>query len=163
MEKVSSSQSIECRGIQYREQELTEPALPSDRSVSALVVMFRDGSTEVCCPYLTRSSASVGINKCSAGYSNQDSKKVLPNCVFQKIGRGVEEIPNLPSKIEELLTEKGWNQKKLSEESGVDASIVSRIMTGKVRNPESETLQKLQRALGKNLRTLLPIEPDQVS
>lgn len=162
MERISSPLSIECRGVQYREQGLTEPILQIDRAVLALVIVFRDGATEVCCPYLTRSSASTGPNKCSAGYDAQNLKRILPNCIYLKSERDTEEIPDLISKLQELMTEKGWNQKKLSEESGLDSAIISRIMTGKVRNPEPETLRKLEKALGKDLRTFLPASSDKL-
>lgn len=163
MKEVSSSESIICRGIQYREQGLTKPALQADQGVNALVVIFRDGVTEVCCPYLTKASTSIGANKCSAGCDSTEPKQVLPNCIFQKVERGTKENPDLISRLEELMKEKEWNQQKLSDKSGVHASLISRIMTGKTKNPIARTIENLERALGKKLRTHLPIDSSELS
>ena len=50
--------------------------------------------------------------------------------------------------IRKTREEKGWNQQELSLNSGVKGPVISRIESGKVKNPNEDTIIKLADALG---------------
>lgn len=43
---------------------------------------------------------------------------------------------------------RGWDQKTLAKESGVDQATISRIEAGKTTNPSNTTVAALEEALG---------------
>lgn len=54
-------------------------------------------------------------------------------------------------KIREFREEKGWSQEKLSEESNVSRTIISRLENGTMTITTTETLIKIAKALGKKV------------
>ena len=54
-------------------------------------------------------------------------------------------------KIREFREEKGWSQEKLSEESNVSRTIISRLENGTMTITTTETLIKVAKALGKKV------------
>ena len=54
-------------------------------------------------------------------------------------------------KIREFREEKGWSQEKLSEESNVSRTIISRLENGTMTITTTETLIKVANALGKKV------------
>ena len=54
-------------------------------------------------------------------------------------------------KIREFREEKGWSQEKLSEESNVSRTIISRLENGTMTITTTKTLIKVAKALGKKV------------
>lgn len=59
-----------------------------------------------------------------------------------------EALPQFAAWLREQRTKKGWTQKKLSTESGISGQQISNLETGRSRNPQSETVDALKKALG---------------
>jgi len=64
-------------------------------------------------------------------------------------------MSKLGEKIKKLRKNYGMTIKDLSDKSGVGQSTISEIETGKVKNPKSETLSKLAKALNVTVDSLL--------
>lgn len=64
-------------------------------------------------------------------------------------------MSKLGEKIKKLRKNYGMTIKDLSDKSGVGKSTISEIETGKVKNPKSETLSKLAKALNVTVDSLL--------
>lgn len=47
----------------------------------------------------------------------------------------------------EMMTRRGWNQRELSEKSGVPQPIISNIITGATPRPRIDTMYDLAKAL----------------
>jgi transcriptional regulator with XRE-family HTH domain len=62
---------------------------------------------------------------------------------------------SIGEEIRELREEKDWSQSDLASKAGVDASILSRLESGFVKNPSRETIKKLAKALGVTSSRLL--------
>lgn len=65
------------------------------------------------------------------------------------------------NKIRELRLQKGWTQKKLSEESGINETQIRRYELGiKNSNPKTETLRRIAEALGVGLDAFIDLKLD---
>lgn len=64
-------------------------------------------------------------------------------------------MSKLGEKIKKLRKNYRMTIKDLSDKSGVGKSTISEIETGKVKNPKSETLSKLAKALNVTVDSLL--------
>lgn len=64
-------------------------------------------------------------------------------------------MSKLGEKIKKLRESYGMTIKDLSDKSGVGQSTISEIETGKAKNPKSETLSKLAKALNVTVDSLL--------
>ena len=64
----------------------------------------------------------------------------------------------METRIRDVRAERGWTVRRLAEESGVDKNTISEAERGK-RNPNPITMHKLARALGVEVRELLPLGP----
>ena len=62
-------------------------------------------------------------------------------------------------KIREFREEKGWSQEKLSEESNVSRTIISRLENGTMTITTTETLIKVAKALGKKVSDIFLDQP----
>jgi len=67
-------------------------------------------------------------------------------------------MTRLGNKIKELREKNKMTIKELSEISGVGQSTISEIETSKAKNPKTETLAKLAKALNVTVNDLLPEE-----
>ncbi|MEY8002010.1 helix-turn-helix domain-containing protein [Clostridium sp. Mt-5] len=68
------------------------------------------------------------------------------------------EISNLGLNIKKFRIEKGWNLKKLKEESGIGYATLHDIESGKTQNLNSSNIEKVAAALGKTTDELLGVE-----
>lgn len=73
-------------------------------------------------------------------------------------------VSALGNLLREKMKEKGWEQKDLAAESGIPKATISRIVGGKVAEPELTTLWRLSDTLGEPLGKLIelagfPVEP----
>ncbi|NKC30180.1 XRE family transcriptional regulator [Falsiroseomonas selenitidurans] len=59
--------------------------------------------------------------------------------------------------IRDYLTETGMAERELSLRAGVNEKAVNQILTGKSRNPRSDTVQALARAMGRSVATLMAL------
>lgn len=51
-------------------------------------------------------------------------------------------------RINELITEKGTTQTEVAQAAGIDQPHLSKIASGRIRNPKIRTLQAIASALG---------------
>jgi transcriptional regulator with XRE-family HTH domain len=58
-------------------------------------------------------------------------------------------------RVKELREARGWSQRKLAAESGLDLVTVNHVETGKRSRPHLGTLESLAKALGVSVRDLL--------
>jgi len=151
MERISN---FECRGVEFAEAGNTKPALSSSDRVPVLITMFRNGITRVGCSYLTSEKSDVGEGKCAAAHLTEQKIK-LPSCPFLlgEFQLRYSSITSLGLKIETLRKERGLNQARLAEMTGINPATISRLESGKIRNPTQEHLDRLNKALGVDLIT----------
>jgi|GEM_PF-5324191 len=57
------------------------------------------------------------------------------------------------------MQQRNWSQRDLSKASGVDESSISKIVNGKRKEPEYETLSKLSSTLGISIEALMSEQP----
>ena len=62
---------------------------------------------------------------------------------------------SLGDKIRDLRIKKNWTKSKLAELTDINASQLSRIESGRTRNPQEETLQKIANVLDVELKDLI--------
>ena len=65
---------------------------------------------------------------------------------------------DLAHNVARLRAERQISQRDLAELSGLDYSLIAKIEMGVTRHPRTETLQKLQSALGATLNDLYQIQ-----
>lgn len=63
----------------------------------------------------------------------------------------------LGSYLEDQLKQRGWDQKELSARSGVRESTISRLLRGKVQEPQLSTLHALAECLSVDLGLLIEL------
>jgi transcriptional regulator with XRE-family HTH domain len=61
---------------------------------------------------------------------------------------------DLAHNVARLRADRQISQRDLAELSGLDYSLIAKIETGRTRHPRTDTLQKLQLALGATLNDL---------
>jgi transcriptional regulator with XRE-family HTH domain len=61
---------------------------------------------------------------------------------------------DLAHNVARLRADRQISQRDLAELSGLDYSLIAKIETGRTRHPRTDTLQKLQSALGATLNDL---------
>jgi transcriptional regulator with XRE-family HTH domain len=64
-------------------------------------------------------------------------------------------IVDVIKKIEELMKEKGWTKYRLAKNAGLPQSTVISLLSGRVKNPSTDTLTKIASALGVSASYLL--------
>jgi ribosome-binding protein aMBF1 (putative translation factor) len=72
--------------------------------------------------------------------------------VMRTLARSLEELRR-------TREEQGLSLSDVSERTGMDRAMISRLETGKVTNPTVSTLQRYARALGKRMVLVLEDEP----
>lgn len=71
------------------------------------------------------------------------------------IVRGMDTMSVVGERVLRLRERMGWSQSELAERSGLDASYISLLETGRRPNPGLETLVKLARALKTSISYLV--------
>ncbi len=64
-------------------------------------------------------------------------------------------------RLQEAVEEKGWNQKVLSQRSGLNYSQVGKLLRGERTRVEAETVRKLARALEVTSDYLLGLDDEE--
>lgn len=57
-------------------------------------------------------------------------------------------MPRITWRVEELATQRGWEARRLAEESGLDQKTVRNIIAGRATRVDLNTIARLSRALG---------------
>ena len=60
----------------------------------------------------------------------------------------------MPHPLRRFRKEAGWRQEDLATQSGIDQGTISRLESGETKQPDTQTLRALARALNKRFRRL---------